>query len=277
MSYSAWATAIRSKVVGSWNLHSILPSDLSFFVLLSSVSGVLGTVGQANYAAGNTYMDALAHYRIARGQKAAVLDLGCMISDGMLADNLTLRQKVLASGHTAEVSRAEFHALLDYYCDPGRAILSQEECQTVYGLSLPATMRVRGLDSGHRMAMPFFRHMFQIGTSAQKPQTTTTETRSQRQRFEATETLAEAGELVCKTMMERLASDLPSLGENPDTDKPLYSYGVDSLMAIQLQRCLAIEFGADVSIFVLLSGTSLSELGIFIAQNSDFRPTCVWR
>lgn len=271
MSYATWNTAIRPKVLGSWNLHSLLPHDLSFFLLLSSVSGVLGTAGQANYGAGNTYMDALAHYRIARGQKAAVLDLGGMVNDGMLADDPALQQKALASGHVAAVSRAEFHALLEKYCDPGCGLLSQEECQTVYGLSLPATMRARGMNPGHRMALPFFRHLFQLGASDQEPEGPVEETVGHRQRFSTASTLTEAGAVVCRAVMERMASNLPGLGDNPDMDRSFHSYGVDSLMAIELRSWFGKEFGADVPIFVIMSESSFSELGLFTARNSVFR------
>ena len=270
MSYGTWEIAIRSKVHGSWNLHSLLPNGLDFFVLLSSISGVLGTAGQSNYAAGNMYMDALAHYRIAHGQKAAVLDLGVMVSDGMLVDNPGLKQKALASGHSEEITRPEFYALLEYYCDPEREILTQEECQTVYGLSLPATMRARGKEPGHRMALPFFRHMFQIGTSAEETEGATEETVSHRQKFAAAATPAEAGEVVCQALIDRLAHNLPSLADNPDLEKPLHSYGVDSLMAIELRNWLANEFGADVPIFEISGESSLTGLGVFVARSSAF-------
>lgn len=42
MSYEAFQTAVRPKVQGSWNLHELLPRDMSFFILLSSATGVLG-------------------------------------------------------------------------------------------------------------------------------------------------------------------------------------------------------------------------------------------
>ncbi|KAK6350952.1 hypothetical protein TWF718_004132 [Orbilia javanica] len=43
MSYTEWSKWIASRVSGSWNLHSILPKELDFFVLLSSLDGVIGT------------------------------------------------------------------------------------------------------------------------------------------------------------------------------------------------------------------------------------------
>lgn len=40
--------ALKPKVDGTWNLHTLLPPDVDFFVMLSSASGVTGTRGQAN-------------------------------------------------------------------------------------------------------------------------------------------------------------------------------------------------------------------------------------
>jgi hypothetical protein len=55
-------TSTLPRVLGSRNLHEEtkdLPPD--FFIMTSSVSGILGTLGQSNYAVDNTYIDQLAH------------------------------------------------------------------------------------------------------------------------------------------------------------------------------------------------------------------------
>lgn len=55
MGYESWKVAVECKTLGSWNLHTLLPEAMDFFVLLSSASGVVGLRGQTNYAAGNTF------------------------------------------------------------------------------------------------------------------------------------------------------------------------------------------------------------------------------
>jgi KR domain len=47
----------------------MLPPKMDFFIMLSSVSSIIGNVGQANYAAGNTFEDALAHYHTVHNEK----------------------------------------------------------------------------------------------------------------------------------------------------------------------------------------------------------------
>ncbi|MBA0052496.1 SDR family NAD(P)-dependent oxidoreductase [Streptomyces sp. AJS327] len=87
------ATVLRPKVDAALNLHELTrDADLSAFVLFSSTAGVFGGPGQGNYAAGNAFLDALAHHRRSQGLAAT------SVAWGLWAE---------ASGMTSELGEAD--------------------------------------------------------------------------------------------------------------------------------------------------------------------------
>ncbi|MGW1848625.1 SDR family NAD(P)-dependent oxidoreductase, partial [Streptomyces sp. NPDC001966] len=132
----------RPKADAAWQLHELTADlDLSFFVLFSSVAGVVGQPGQANYAAANTYLDALAQYRRARGLLATSLAWGPWAEGGMFGRMSEADVRRLRRSGMVPMSSAEGLELFD------TAVASGEPAVVPVLLDLPEWRRAAS-DSG---------------------------------------------------------------------------------------------------------------------------------
>ncbi|WP_413809414.1 type I polyketide synthase [Streptomyces sp. OE57] len=116
---------LRPKVDAAWNLHELTRDlDLSAFVLFSSAAGVFGNPGQGNYAAANTFLDALAQHRRAQGLPAVSLAWGLWEDEGGMAATLvTADRQRMSRGSMGALSNAEGLALFDVSSLAGHPVL----------------------------------------------------------------------------------------------------------------------------------------------------------
>lgn len=99
MTFEDWQTSVKPKVHGASNLQAVLgKTPLDFWLMTSSVSGILGTPGQANYAAGNAYMDALASHRRSLGLPACAAIIPMVLGVGVVAENTELEAALTRKG-----------------------------------------------------------------------------------------------------------------------------------------------------------------------------------
>ncbi|HWO60683.1 MAG TPA: SDR family NAD(P)-dependent oxidoreductase [Umezawaea sp.] len=116
---------LRPKVDAALNLHELTrDAGLSAFVLYSSLAGTLGTPGQANYAAANAFLDALAQHRRSTGLPATSLAWGLWASDSAMTASLADSDRDrLARGGVLPLSTEEGLALFDQGLASGQAVL----------------------------------------------------------------------------------------------------------------------------------------------------------
>nr|AQT01394.1 SgnS3 [Streptomyces gilvosporeus] len=147
------STVLRPKVDAAWNLHEATKDlDLAAFVLYSSISGVLGAPGQANYAAGNVFLDALAWHRMGQGLPAQSLAWGAWTQDGGMTATLSdTDMQRMASYGTAPLSRQRGLALFDAACARSAAhLVAVGRVGGPVRASAPVPSVLRGLVKGAR-------------------------------------------------------------------------------------------------------------------------------
>jgi acyl transferase domain-containing protein/acyl carrier protein len=233
------------KVAGSWYLHHHtreLPLD--FFVCFSSMSALVGAMGQSNYVAANTFMDALAHYRRAWGLTALSIDWGAWAEVGMLArQDERYRNQVKEEG------------IID---------MTPEECLELFG-------GVIGRDSVQVGVMtvewPVYARQFPTGDippyySGLLTPPKETDAAGQRHRLTQLKA-AEPGErskMLQAAMQENVAHVLRLPVEQVDSRQPLTDMGIDSLMALELRNRIKNQLNVAVPVVRFLEDVTLLDL-----------------
>ncbi|KAF2654169.1 hypothetical protein K491DRAFT_679868 [Lophiostoma macrostomum CBS 122681] len=258
-------------------LKDALLSNLSFE---EWIERIVGSAGQANYAAGNTYMDELSRYRIAKGEKAVTLDLGVMLDHGALARNEALRTRILAAGYLTSITQAEYFRLLEHYCNPNRVASSTDDGEFAIGFASPSQLRETIATNGSTsISLPLYQHIYHGGNHSTSQINGNTEHRDQphhQRSFLQAKSTSEAEAIVSDALFQRLSKSLPGISSTVASqadfmNKPLHVHEVYSLMAIEVRSWLAKEFAADVPIFEILGDATVASLCRSAAMKSTLR------
>lgn len=269
------SAALRPKVNGSWNLHTLLPKDMDFFVMLSSSAGIVGSRGQGNYSAGNAYQDALAHYRVSRNFPAAAIDLGMILGVGYVAESSSETNEAQQTSVVANlknlglvgIREEEFLAILAAAITSFGKADTNIPCQVITGLSTGGMMLQNGAEDPYWFTDARFSHLRLMDTQTNLKETGSSGPPLQRLLAEVT-SIAVAATIICDAIAARLAKSLRVPLEDLDPSKPVNAYGVDSLIAVELRNFIFREIKADMSIFDILSSIPLTMLSSKIATSS---------
>ncbi|KAI0550654.1 hypothetical protein F4679DRAFT_594564 [Xylaria curta] len=277
MTFEQWVTATRPKVQGSWNLHELLPENLDFFIQLSSLAGIIGSISQGNYSAGNTFQDALAQYRHAKGLPASSIDLGLMKDIGY------------AEEHKDIAANKSSLKLTSIGKDQFLHILKCAMAGTADGKNLFPTQLILGAGSGGAVqasqadsigggdyywlrTLPQFAYLQHLdvketSVSEEKPSSD-----GVIEKLSHAASLDAAAEIVQDILLAKVAKIITVPVTDIDTSKPVYTYGVDSLVAVELRNWLALELKSDISIFDLTSSAPITDVCKKIASKSHLVP-----
>ncbi|TDZ29082.1 Reducing polyketide synthase hmp8 [Colletotrichum spinosum] len=275
MAYPQWTQPLVPKVDGSRNLHAYFGAGrpLDFFVLCSSVSGVVGNPGQAAYAAGNAYQDALAAFRRKQGLKGVAVDLGVMRDVGVLAEGNT-ESGVLGKWEEAVgIPEPIFHALIksivhgEQQQDTGDVV----PAQVVTGLGTADVWAAHDLPPPFYLADPRFGPMAMTTTAAAASSSSNDASAavSLAAQLAGVASMAQAAEIVTEALVKRTAEILQMPASEVDPAQPLYRYGVDSLTAIEVRNWIARELKANMALLEIVSAVPIREFAGKIAEKSQ--------
>ncbi|MCP4993664.1 MAG: SDR family NAD(P)-dependent oxidoreductase, partial [Gammaproteobacteria bacterium] len=211
---------LAPKVTGLLNIDAVTQAEkLDFMVLFSSIVGVMGNIGQADYAAANTFVDAFAHHRQAlveageRAGRTLAINWPLWAEGGMAVDEQTAAWLKQQMGLTALETSAGIRALTS-------------------GLSQPDLTQLL-VTSGDRQKI---RNQLQrMGQNQAAPPKQTVELTDEQQNhlFQATETY----------LKEQLSTALKLPSARMEHNAPWEKYGIDSVMVLNLTRQLEQSFG----------------------------------
>jgi NADPH:quinone reductase-like Zn-dependent oxidoreductase/thioesterase domain-containing protein/acyl carrier protein len=235
------------KVQGAWNLHSAtLDAPLDFFVLFSSVASVLGSPGQANYAAGNAFLDALAHARRAQGLPAISVNWGPWAGSGMAAE-AGRGEAVKSRGMALLEPEAALQILgkLLSGCAAQVAVMDArwDDMLRLFGARRPALLEqiaARQQDAASDKADNRIDHAFL------------------RQLLDADEATRQS--LTRDYIQQELARIMGIEPASLDVEQPLSTFGLDSLLALELKNNLEGRLDFTLPMAKLMEGPSIASL-----------------
>ncbi|KAI8625677.1 ketoacyl-synt-domain-containing protein [Xylariaceae sp. FL1651] len=278
MSYDSYMAAITPKVRGAMSLHKALGSaKLDFFVMTSSVSAVLGNMGQSNYSAANSYLDALAQQRTTAGLAATSLALPMVLDVGVVAEDDAIEASLMRKGlygiSEEEMLRGFEAAMMTRSQDPlsassrlaiptparlvmgmearelGRAIASiTADNADLFWINNARFCHVRAAIEADaaRGGSNSDQH---AGAQEKKGFATALEAA----RAESSEA---AVAVIATHIVQRMSGILMIPAEDFELEGPsLGSYGLDSMVGAEMRSWLFKEFGLDYSFQKLLSRT----------------------
>ncbi|KAF5690649.1 polyketide synthase [Fusarium denticulatum] len=262
MTFQQWELTMRSKVNTSKNLHELLPEDLDFFILLSSLAGVVGQMASANYAGGCAYQDALAKCRRAQGLNALSLDIGWMSNIGIIAEKEEYQRQRQTSNDMQPIDDKELLALLTLCCDPNNPmeLPPLSEGQVLFGLRTPADILSEGQQPPALLERPLLSAFSFLAGTSNTPAQAVEHVENARYAFQKSPDTRERQQVVIRAIAAKLARAISISPDDVEPSKPLSSYGVDSLMAVELRNWINKEFSSTVAVFDIIGSISIARV-----------------
>jgi aryl carrier-like protein len=269
--YADWNTVCAPKIQGTWNLHNALSSslDLDFFVLFSSISGIIGTRGQAAYAAANTFLDSFVSYRHSSGLPASCIDIGVMSDIGYLKDQADLRE-LLKMQDIQPLRETDLLQALQFSIANSFPDIAERQSPRKIAKQLGV-----GLESSRTMSDPLNRvpwkydrrtAIYHNVTTSETPDQLPSSASSLRTfmaTIESDPTLLDkpsSSEFLLELIGTQIYLFMMRPVEELDVDQSLSGLGVDSLVTIEIRNWWRRSFGFEANTLEILGAGTIKGL-----------------
>ncbi|WP_367124291.1 type I polyketide synthase [Streptomyces phytohabitans] len=248
------AAVLRPKQAAARNLDELTrDQDLSAFVLFSSIAGSVGSLGQANYAAANAYLDALAQRRHARGLPATSVSWGPWAGGGMAGDAKVAGRVRSGGARPMEPDRAL--AALAVLLARGGTTATVADVD--WGLFAPGLTAMR--------PSPLLAELPEVAAlGAQAAPSADAEAGAAKLRAELAAAGPEERERKLTLLVRtQVAGVLGHAGADEiGPDRPFSALGFDSLMAVELRNRLGLVTGLPLPATLLFDHPTSRELAV---------------
>lgn len=248
-------TTLLPKALGAWNLHRLTKNDdLEFFIAYSSASSVLGSPGQANYAAANAVLDGLIAYRKAVGLPATAANFGPWAKGGMAASQAA-RANLGAQGMVPLEPTAALNAL-------GEAVAHGTGQVTVIKANWQRAAKMLG-----GVRPPILDHLLPSAATV-----TAGDSELLRKLHEVPE--EQRADFLTEFLQQEVQNFL-RLAQPPAATSRFLDLGTDSLMAVELRNRLYGQFGGafTISATAVFDYPTIRSLAEYLAEQVPELPS----
>jgi 6-methylsalicylic acid synthase len=246
---------IAPKIAGSLTLNTLFPpKTLDFMVLFSSCGQLFGFPGQASYASGNAFLDALATYRRSHGDNTVAMQWTSWREVGMAAGSDFVRAELATKGIT-DISRDEaFQAWMHI---------------SKFGLNHAVILRSRALEAHEPLPSPLLtdiavRKIPPILTPPPSPPLA-----ASRNLLTPPPTPKDRFDCLSQRVRECVADVLQMESGEVTTQEPLRNMGMDSVMTVHLRAHLQKSFGILVPPNLIWSHPTVDHIAKWLIEEMD--------
>ena len=243
------------KMTGAWHLHrETLGDPLDCFIMFSSLTAMFGNPLQANYAAANAFLDALASHRRALGRPGLAINWGPLSSVGYVSRHRDVADYLERQGYHSFTPAQAFDVL---------GTLIRRDATHVMAARIDWSRWAESSPTAAASAM--LRHFAPVAGE--------TDARRGDESSLRTELLAasviERRERVVQFLRLKVGKVLGISPSKLDGDRALTELGFDSLIAVELMTVLRVELGVELAAVKLLQGVSIAGLTTLVLEQLD--------